>query len=44
VDAMARIEVKPADFPLLDKILGHPDDGLGDWAEALGTGKPLPEG
>jgi len=43
VDAIARIEVRPADFPLLDQILGHPDERLGEWAEALGTGKPLPE-
>ena len=43
VRPLARVAVKPADFPFLSEIRGHDDDRLAEYARALETGAPWPE-
>ncbi len=42
VEPLARLEVRPQDFPFLEQIRSHDDARLGDYAEALTSGGPLP--
>jgi len=44
VAALAGLEVGPEDFPMLEHIRSHADDGLADVARAMRTGAPWPAG
>lgn len=44
VKPAAKIEVAPEDFPFLRQIRGHDDERLQEYATALQTGAPWPEG
>jgi hypothetical protein len=44
VTPLARLDVTPQDFPFLDQIRGHDDSRLEEYARALQTGGPWPEG
>jgi hypothetical protein len=41
---LARIAVEPDDFPFLEQIRGHDDARLQEYADAMQTGGPWPEG
>ena len=41
---LARVAVEPADFPFLAQVRGHDDDRLAEYAHALETGAPWPDG
>jgi hypothetical protein len=43
VKPLARLTVSPEDFPFLGQIRGHDDDRLGEYAQAMQTGAPLPD-
>jgi hypothetical protein len=43
VEPFARLRVAPADFPFLDRIRGHDDDRLAEYAQAVMTASPWPE-
>lgn len=44
VQPLAKLTVTPQDFPFLDQIRGHEDDRLQEYATALQTGAPWPDG
>jgi hypothetical protein len=43
VRPLAKLTVTPADFPFLDRIRGHEDERLQEYATALQTGAPWPK-
>ena len=43
VTPFARIEVAPSDFPFLDRIGGHDDDRLAEYAQAVMSASPWPD-
>ena len=43
VEPFARLRIEPSDFPFLDRIFGHDDDRLPEYAEAVMTAAPWPE-
>jgi hypothetical protein len=43
VEPFARLRIAPSDFPFLDRIGGHDDDRLAEYAEAVMTAAPWPE-
>lgn len=44
VEPLAKLTVTPADFPFLKQVRGHDDRRLQEYATALQTGAPWPEG
>jgi hypothetical protein len=44
VAPLAKLTVTPEDFPFLSQIRGHADERLQEYATALQTGAPWPEG
>jgi hypothetical protein len=43
VTPFARLRVTPGDFPFLDRIRGHEDSRLGEYAEAVMAAAPWPD-
>jgi hypothetical protein len=43
VEPFARLRVEPGDFPFLDRIGGHDDDRLAEYAQAVMTAAPWPD-
>ena len=43
-EPLAKLTVTPEDFPFLTQIRGHDDERLQDYANALQTGAPWPNG
>lgn len=43
VRPLARLRVEPSDFPYLDRIRGHDDDRLAEYAQAVMTASPWPD-
>ena len=43
VSPFARLRIAPDDFPFLDRIGGHDDDRLADYAHAVMTAAPWPD-
>ena len=44
VTPLARLEVMAEDFPFLAQIRGHDDERLQEYADAMQTGRPWPDG
>jgi hypothetical protein len=43
VKPFARVRVGPTDFPFLDRIRGHDDERLGEYAQAVMTASAWPD-
>ena len=43
VEALARLRVEPHDFPFLDRIGGHDDHRLAEYAQAVMSAAPWPD-
>lgn len=43
VEPVARLRVTPGDFPFLDRIGGHDDDRLAEYAQAVMAAAPWPD-
>jgi hypothetical protein len=43
VQPLARLAIRPEDFPYLSQIRGHDDDRLQEYADALQSGAPWPD-